>query len=81
MRFSGILSVPGSASVHVEGEYPTGATPGWMWAKGSGVISPRDDYSLTLDDGKSASVKVSKVTQGSAMTPTAYFEWNGPPPK
>jgi hypothetical protein len=80
MRFSGTLSVSGGAAVHVEGEYPAGATPGWMWARGSGVISPQDDYTLTLDNGKSASVIVSKVSQGAGMTPTAYFDWKGPTP-
>jgi hypothetical protein len=80
MRFSGTLSVSSDVTVPVEGEYPSGATPGWLWAKGSGVISPRNDYTLTLDNGKTAGVTVSKVSQGSGMTPTAYFEWNGSAP-
>ena len=80
MRFSGTLTAPNRTLVHVEGEYPSGATPGWMWPKGSGTIVPDDTYTLTLDNGKRAQVTVTRVGHGAGMTPTAYFEWNGPPP-
>lgn len=81
MRFTGTLTAADRPAVHVEGEYPSGATPGWMWPKGSGEIAAETEYTLTLDDGKTARLAVTRVGHGAAAAPTAYFEWAGGPPR